>query len=174
MTNGNWLPEHNRCLSEEAPQAGPGSWRRLFGIQRTRQPIPGAPGAGCDGHHHNGSGIHGQHRRHTTTEVVPLVESNHRDPLGYPKLPKAAGWGRVPAGPSSGAPCPYPQRKSRVVKPHELLHKGSGIKAVFSLAPLPGRPCPRMFPEGAVLAFASFFCSDCHRVRQTVRFPRQC
>ena len=28
-----------------------------------------------------------------------------------------------------------------MVKPHELLHKGSGIKAVFSLAPLPRRPC---------------------------------
>ena len=28
-----------------------------------------------------------------------------------------------------------------MVKPHELLHKGSGIKAVFSLAPLPRSPC---------------------------------
>ena len=28
-----------------------------------------------------------------------------------------------------------------MVKPNELLHKGSGIKAVFSLAPLPRRPC---------------------------------
>ena len=27
------------------------------------------------------------------------------------------------------------------MKPHELLHKGSGIKAVFSPAPLPRRPC---------------------------------
>ena len=28
-----------------------------------------------------------------------------------------------------------------MVKPNELLHKESGIKAVFSLAPLPRRPC---------------------------------
>ena len=28
-----------------------------------------------------------------------------------------------------------------MVKPHELLHKGSGIKAVFFLAPLPRRRC---------------------------------
>ena len=28
-----------------------------------------------------------------------------------------------------------------MVKKHELLHKGSGIKAVFSLAPLPRKPC---------------------------------
>ena len=75
------------------------------------------------------------------TEVVPQVESDHKDPSGYPRLPKAAVWGRVPTGPSLGAPCPYPRRESRVVKPNELLHKGSGIKAVFSLAPLPRRPC---------------------------------
>ena len=100
-----------------------------------------APSAGCNDHHHSGSGIHGQHRRHTTTEVVPRVESEHKDASGYPRLPKAAGWGRVPTGPPLGAPCPYRRGESRVVKPHELLHKGSGIKAVFSLAPLPGRPC---------------------------------
>ena len=29
---------------------------------------------------------------------------------------------------------------SLVVKPHELLNKGSGVKAVFSLAPLPRMP----------------------------------
>ena len=56
-------------------------------------------------------------------------------------LPKAAGWGRVPTGASKGAPCPYPRRESCVVKPHKLHHKGSGIKAVFSLAQLPQRPC---------------------------------
>ena len=58
-----------------------------------------------------------------------------------PCFPMAAGMGRVPTGPSLGASCPYPQRESRVVKPNELLHKGSGIKAVFSLAPVPRRPC---------------------------------
>ena len=73
--------------------------------------------------------------------MVPQVESDHKDPLGYPRLPKAAVWGRVPTGASLGAPCPYPRRESRVVKPNELLHKGSGIKAVSSLAPLLGRPC---------------------------------
>ena len=73
--------------------------------------------------------------------MVPQVKSNHKDPLGYPKLPKVAGWGRVPTGPSSGAPCPYPRRESRVLKPQELLHKRSGIKAVFSLALLPRTPC---------------------------------
>ena len=46
-------------------------------------------------------------------------------------------------GPSSGAPCPYPRRESRVVQPNELLIKGSGIKAVFSLALLPLRPYMR-------------------------------
>ena len=81
------------------------------------------------------------HRRHTTTEVAPQVESDHKDPSGYPTFPKAAVWGRVPTGPSLGAPCPYPRRESRVVKPNELLHKGSGVKAVFSLTPLPRRPC---------------------------------
>ena len=60
-----------------------------------------------------------------------------KDPWGL--SPKAAVWERVPTGPSLGAPCPYPRRESRVVKPHELLFKGSGIKAVFSLAPLPRR-----------------------------------
>ena len=47
----------------------------------------------------------------------------------------------LPTGPSLGAPCPYPRRESRVVKPKELLHKGSRIKAVFFLALLPRRPC---------------------------------
>ena len=109
-------------------------------------PIPGAPGAGCYGHHHSGSGIHGQHRRHTTAQVAPQVESDHKDPSGYPKLPKARRLGRVPTGPSSGAPCPYPYDASpechsrtpyepQIVR--ELLLKGSGIKAVFSLALLP-------------------------------------
>ena len=115
-------------------------------------PIPGAPGAGCYGHHHSGSGIHGQHRRHTTAEVAPQVESDHKDPSGYPKLPKARRLGRVPTGPSSGAPCPYPYDASpechsrtpyepQIVR--ELLLKGSGIKAVFSLALLPRRPYMR-------------------------------
>ena len=35
----------------------------------------------------------------TTTEVVPQVESDHKDPLGYPRLPKAAGRGRCSMGP---------------------------------------------------------------------------
>ena len=63
--------------------------------------------------------------------MVPQVESDHKDPSGYPRLAKPAVWGRVPTGPSFGAPCPYPRRESRVVQPNELLHKGSGIKAVF-------------------------------------------
>ena len=75
------------------------------------------------------------------TEVVPQVESDHKDPSGYYRLPKAGGWGRVPTGPSLGAPCLYPRRESSVVEPNELLHKGSGIKALVSLAPLPRRPC---------------------------------
>ena len=60
-----------------------------------------------------------------------------------PSFPSPAGWGRVPTGPSSGAPCPYPRRESRVVQPNELLLKGSGVKAVFSLALLPRRPYMR-------------------------------
>ena len=28
-----------------------------------------------------------------------------------------------------------------MVKPHELIHEGSGIKAIFSLAPLLQKPC---------------------------------
>ena len=63
-----------------------------------------------------------------------------------PSFPRTAGWGRVPTGPSSGAPCPYPGRESRVVQPNELLLKGSGIKAVFSLALLPRRPYMRESP----------------------------
>ena len=66
--------------------------------------------------------------------------------LIYLLTPKAAGWGRVPTGPSKGAPCPYPQRESRVVRSHELHHKGSGFKAVFPLAPLPRRPCMQESP----------------------------
>ena len=69
-----------------------------------------------------------------------------------PKLPKARRLGRVPTGPSSGAPCPYPYDASpechsrtpyepQIVR--ELLLKGSGIKAVFSLALLPRRPYMR-------------------------------
>ena len=80
-------------------------------------------------------------QRSTTMQRLQQVESDHKDPSGYPRLPKAAVWGRVPTGPSLGAPCPCPRRESRVLKPNELLHKGSGIKAVFSLAPLPRRPC---------------------------------
>ena len=80
------------------------------------------------------------------TEVVPQVESDHRNSSGYPRLPKTAGWGRVSTGLPLGAPCPFPQRESRVVKPHELLHKGWGIKAAYSLAPLPRRPCMRESP----------------------------
>ena len=81
-----------------------------------------------------------------TAEVAPQVESDHKDQSGYPKLPKARRLGRVPTGPSSGAPCPYPYDASpechsrtpyepQIVR--ELLLKGSGIKAVFSLALLP-------------------------------------
>ena len=63
-----------------------------------------------------------------------------------PSFPRPAVWGRVPTGPSLGAPCPYPRRESRVVQPNELLLKGSGIKAVFSLALLPRRPYMRESP----------------------------
>ena len=48
-----------------------------------------------------------------------------------------------------------------MVKPHKLLDKGSGIKAVFSLAPLPRRPC--MGESHAVWAEAS--------TPQTTSFP---
>ena len=37
-------------------------------------------------------------RRHTTTEVVPQVKSDHKDPSGYPKLPKARRLGESPHG----------------------------------------------------------------------------
>ena len=46
-------------------------------------------------------------RRHPTTEAVPWVQSNHRDPSGQPRLPKAKDGGGVPTGPSKGAPRPY-------------------------------------------------------------------
>ena len=59
------------------------------------------------------------------------MESDHKDPLGYPRLPKAAGWGRVPTGPSLGAPCPYPRRKSRVVKPNELSIRDRASRPSF-------------------------------------------
>ena len=35
-----------------------------------------------------------------------------------------------------------------MLKPNRLLHKGSGIKAVFSFAPLPRRPCMGDSPCG--------------------------
>ena len=73
------------------------------------------------------------HRSRATTKIHQAT----------PNFPRPAGWGRVPTGPSSGAPCPYPRRESRVVQPNELLLKGSGIKAVFSLALLPRRPYMR-------------------------------
>ena len=76
------------------------------------------------------------HRSKATTKIHQAT----------PSFPRPAGWGRVPTGPSSGAPCPYPRRESRVVQPNELLLKGSGIKAVFSLALLPRRPYIRESP----------------------------
>ena len=90
----------------------------------------------------------------TTTVAVAYTANigDPKDPSGYPKLPKARRLGRVPTGPSSGAPCPYPYDASpechsrttyepQIVR--ELLLKGSGIKAVFSLALLPRRPYMR-------------------------------
>ena len=74
-----------------------------------------------------------------TAEVVTQVESDHKDPSGYLKLPNAADWGRAPTGLFSGAPCQYPRRESRVVKLHELLRKGSGTKTLLFLA---------LFPQG--------------------------
>ena len=44
--------------------------------------------------------------------MVPRVESEHRDRSGRSGPPKAAGWGRVPTGPSKGARCRYPQGES--------------------------------------------------------------
>ena len=73
------------------------------------------------------------HRSKATTKIHQAT----------PSFPRPAGRGRVPTGPSSGAPCPYPRRESRVVQPNELLLKGSGIKAVLSLALLPRRPYMR-------------------------------
>ena len=73
------------------------------------------------------------HRSRATTKIHQAT----------PSFPRPAGWGRVPTGPSSGAPCPCPRRESRVVQPNELLLKGSGVKAVFSLALLPRRPYMR-------------------------------
>ena len=73
------------------------------------------------------------HRSKATTKIHQAT----------PSFPRPAGWGRVPTGPSSGAPCPYPRRESRVVQPNELLLKGSGVKAVFSLALLPRMPYMR-------------------------------
>ena len=64
------------------------------------------------------------HRSKATTKIYQAT----------PSFPGPADWGRVPTGPFSGAPCPYPRRESRVVQPNALLLKGSGIKALFSLA----------------------------------------
>ena len=73
------------------------------------------------------------HRSKATTEIHHAT----------PSFPRPASRWRVPTGPSSGAPCPYPRRESRVVQPNELLLKRSGVKAVFSLALLPRRPYMR-------------------------------
>ena len=96
------------------------------------------------------------HRSRATTKI-------HQ---GTPSFPRPAGWGRVPKGPSSGAPCPYPRRESRVVQANELLLKGSGVKAVFSLALLPRRPYMR---ESSCSVGGGFNSSDHQDPRQT--FP---
>ena len=81
------------------------------------------------------------------TEVVPQVESDHKDPSGYPKLPKARRLGESPHGSFLGRTMSISiRRESRVVQQNELLLKGSGIKAVFSLALLPRRPYMRESP----------------------------
>ena len=56
------------------------------------------------------------HRSRATTKIHQAT----------PSFPRPAGWERVPTGPSSGAPCPYPRRESRVVQPNELLLNGIG------------------------------------------------
>ena len=95
------------------------------------------------------------HRSRATTKIHQAT----------PSFPRPAGSGRVPTGPSSGAPCPYPRRESRVVQPNELLLKGSGIKAVFSLALLPRRPYMRESP----CSVGGGVDSSNHSVRQTDR-----
>ena len=76
--------------------------------------------------------------------MVPQVESDHKDPSGYPKLPKARWLGESPHGSFLGRTMSISiRRESRVVQPNELLLKGLGIKAVFSLALLPRRPYMR-------------------------------
>ena len=94
------------------------------------------------------------------------MESDHRDPSGRFRLPKAEGWGGGPTGPSKSAPCPYPRRESSVVKLHELLHKELGIRAVFALAPLPRRPC---VGEAACSLDGGFDSSNHQFPRQTER-----
>ena len=72
------------------------------------------------------------------------VESDHKDESGYPKLPKARRLGESPHGSFLGRSMSISiQRESRVVQLNELLLKGSGVKAVFSLALLPRRPYMR-------------------------------
>ena len=76
--------------------------------------------------------------------MVPQVKSDQKDPSGYPKLPKARRLGESPHGSFLGRTMSISiRRESRVVQPNELLLKGSGVKAVFSLALLPRRPYMR-------------------------------
>ena len=104
------------------------------------------------------------HRSEATTKIHQAT----------PSFPRPAGWGRVPTGPSSGAPCPYPRRESGVVQPNELLSKGSGIKAVFSLALLPRRPYMREFScsvGGGVDSSNHQFPRQTFPIRLQVRLP---
>ena len=107
------------------------------------------------------------HRSKATTKIHQAT----------PSFPRPAGWGRVPTGPSSGAPCPYPRRESRVVQPNELLLKGSGIKAVFSLALLPRRPYMRESPcsvGGGVDSSNHQFPRQTDRGQEHRRSPSDC
>ena len=84
--------------------------------------------------------------RHATADVVPHVERDHSNLSGSP------GFLRSHTGGESQRVFPrvphvnFHNASPKVVKTHVLVNKRMGIRAIFSLAPLPRRPCMEESP----------------------------
>ena len=89
------------------------------------------------------------HRSKATTKIHQAT----------PSFPRPAGWGRVPTGFSSGAPCPYQRRESRVVQPNELLLNGVGHQGRLFPRPI----TTKAIHEGVLM--------QCGRRRQLLKPP---
>ena len=83
-----------------------------------------------------------------------------------PSFPRPADWGESPQVLPRRTMSISIRRESRVSQPNELLLKGSGIKAVFSLALVPRRPYMR---ESSCSVDGGVDSSNHHVPRQTDR-----